>query len=159
MDNMKLLEIMNRDYSDSLIATPTSAMENNDIIKLKKRVRHLEYELSLIRDEAKSKEETLQKLLKEEVRKCSKFRTDLEIVERDQIAAANELKCLRQEQQIVDVSIKQVKESAHDLTKMAVTDREWLEEEMSRRSAVTKATKEKCESELARMRRRITLSW
>eukprot|EP00555_Chaetoceros_dichaeta_P003307 CAMPEP_0198251178 /NCGR_PEP_ID=MMETSP1447-20131203/2099_1 /TAXON_ID=420782 /ORGANISM="Chaetoceros dichaeta, Strain CCMP1751" /LENGTH=149 /DNA_ID=CAMNT_0043936141 /DNA_START=68 /DNA_END=517 /DNA_ORIENTATION=+ len=149
---------MNRDYSDPLISTAASDLSNDDILKLKKRVRHLESELSVAKEEAYSKEEMLQNLLKDEVQKCLKFRTDLEVAKREQTTAENELKCARQEQKIADASIKQVQKSAHDLSVMAVTDREWLEEEMSRRSALTKATQQKCELELARMRRRATLT-
>lgn len=158
---MKLLLNMNRDDSDSLISTPVSpasVLTNDDIIQLKKKVRNLESELYVVKEEAQSKEHMLQNLLKEEVRKCLKFRTDYEVAKREQTIAENELKSAREEQKITDASIKQVQKSAHELSAMAVTDREWLEEEMSRRSALTKATQQKCELELARMRRRTNLT-
>jgi len=150
---MNLLQIINRNCADS------STDSNDEVLKLKQRVRTLQSQLSAIRDEAKSKEEILQNLLKGEVQKCLKLQTDLEIAHKERSKAENELEHARQDQQTADVSIKQVQASAHDLSKIAATDREWLENEMSRRSAVTKATKQKCQSELARMKRGLSLHW
>ena len=150
---MKFMQIINRNDADSVITS------SDDMLNLKQRVFDLEAELASSRAKAKSKEDMLQKLLQEEDEKCQKLQAKFEISELERLKAESELEIAKEDQQSADNSIKEAQTSAHGLSKVAATDREWLEAEMSRRSSVANATKLKCEAELDKMKRRLTISW
>ena len=145
--------LIRRNFSDSDVDTLN---KNDEILKLKKNLLDLQSELTLTRTMAKSNEEMLQILLKKEVKKSLKLRKNLEITKSELSIAESELGHLQRNQQSADASIKRVRLSAQDLSKNAVTDREWLEKEVARRSVITKATRRKSELELARIRRRLS---
>ena len=150
---MKFMQIINRNDADSVITS------SDDMLNLKQRVFDLEAELASSRAEAKSKEDMLQKLLQEEDEKYQKLQAKFEISELERLKAESELVIAKQDQQSAHNSIKEEQASAHGLSKVAATDREWLEAEISRRSSVANATKLKYKAELDKMKRRLTISW
>merc|ERR1740139_1117694 len=101
----------------------------------------------------------LQYLLKEEVEKCLQLKNKLEIAKIERSSIAKELAFTKLERSSTHSSMEQVWASAQDFSKSAATDRKWLEAEMSKRAAVTKALKTKSETELARMKRKFSKYW
>ena len=145
----------NQDNNDYSIAAPESTVRNYEKLNLQQQVRELESAIIGVEREGKANVKILNHLLKEEVRKGLKLNTELDIFKREQATVESELKSTKNKQQNAAVSIQRERASVNDLHKIAATDRQWLDAEMSRRSTLTKATKHKSEIELARMKRRM----
>jgi len=144
---------------ESSIATCVEELFNDEELRLQRQVRDLESELANVRMESKLKEDTLYSLLKKEVGKSLKLSTELGVSRREHNMVETELKHTQYEKRSADSTVQQVRESENDLSKIAAADRTWLEAEMSRRSTITRETKQKSESQLNRIRRRISLQW
>jgi len=143
--------MFNRDHIKLSIAALNSALDNDKKINLRRRVSDLESELANIMKEAKSREETLQHLLKEKERTYMKLNNDLEIAKRKRTAVESQLKCVRHNQQINNCSIRLARASENDMSQIAAIDREWI--------TTTKATRHKSESEFTRIKQSITVGW
>jgi len=137
-------------HHESTIAAHGSA-SYDATLTLQQQVRELESELTNVREDAKSKEEILRYLLKEEVLKGIQLTADLEIAKTKRAAAKSELNQKRSERNDSNTSFQQVRKSAGNLSKVAATDREWIQAEMSRRSAITEASTHRSDTKLTQM--------
>lgn len=154
-------KMVNSDRSlESSSATSDEASNNdNEKIRLQRQIRDLESELVNTKRETRSKEQMLYNLLKEEVSKCLKLNVELVVANREHNKVENELKQTHYKKRSADSTVQRARDSENDLSKIAAADRSWLEAEMSRRSTITLETRKKSESELARIRRRISTQW
>jgi len=137
----------------------SDANSNNEVVNLEQSISDLESQIGAIKLEAASKEESLQDMIKAEKRKSQQYESDLVSAENKRSSINHELENTRLGRQNAETYVEQAEASARDLSGMAVTDRLWLDAEVSRRALIINETSKKSKSDMAQIHRRGTAKW